>query len=99
MSISTSLVLRGGNLCLKFKVITGTSKALISPNPFQNVVSSINNLKHKMETFAMLNLNVFLTYIIAHFHIPMSETKLMHNTFSFIPFFTTFLVKFSSLLS
>lgn len=52
-----------------------------------------------METFAMLNLNVFLTYIIAHFHIPMSETKLIHNTFSFIPFFTTFLVKFSSLLS
>lgn len=65
---------KDGNLCLKFNTVTGTSRGLISPNPFQNAVSSIITSNTKKEAFTMLNLNVFLAYIISQFHIPMSET-------------------------
>ena len=81
---------RDGKSCLKFEVTTEASRALISPNPSPNAVSSIITSSTKKETFTMLNLNVFSTYGIAHFHTPTSETTLIHNTFSFVPFLPSY---------
>lgn len=46
-----------------------------------------------METFTMLKLNVFLAYKISNFHLPISETKLIHNTFSFVSFFPPYIFR------